>query len=63
MTKHFQPEASADALGQFLSELSDLSHEHGISIGGDAWPYEMEPEDFRTVYICDETGKLAIKEV
>jgi hypothetical protein len=58
-----QKQAAETALDQFLEGLSELSRKHGIGIGGDAWPYAMEPDDFRNVYICDEGGRLAIKEV
>lgn len=54
---------NAQSLNDFLADLSELSRKYGIGIGGDAWPYVMECEDFRNVYICSETGKLAVKEV
>lgn len=49
-----------DKLQQFLTELTALSHKHGLGING-AELYELESDDSERRYTCDNNSLLGFE--
>ena len=49
-----------EKINQFLSELTALSHKHGLGINGiqGAELYELEAEDSERRYTCDQQSQI-----
>lgn len=50
-----------DELNEFLSELTRVSHKHGIAISGEPELFLMERDDYAHSYACDASSRLALR--
>jgi len=45
----------------FLSELTNISHKHGIAISGEPETFLMERDDYAYSYACDDSSRLVLR--
>lgn len=49
---------SPEKISRFLSELTDLSHRHGVAIGDEPHAFLIEREDRESSYTLDDESRL-----